>query len=413
MKILSKNHEFTVPWDYSNPEAGELSIFAREIYYQGNEDKPMLVYLQGGPGIASPRPVSDSGWLKPFLERYRVLLLDQRGTGRSTRIDQFTPELITTWHLSQLRADNIARDLEHIREFFRLSRLNLFGQSFGGFIITTYLSMYPYNVDRAFMTGGIPGAFNTPEEIYRATYDKVERRSRIFYRKYEGIEEQIQRICSHLDWQEEILPTGERLTSRRFRTLGINLGRGTGMEFLAYLFEAPFAGGKTHGDKLSGEFLEAVGEQVSFARNPLYAAIHEPIYASNGVPTNWTAERLRKELPGFRETEGDYLYLTGEHIYPWQFEEDPALRPFATVANELAAKEDWPDLYNADALAESDAIVSAAVYHDDIFVPYELSLQTAEYFNDIRLYITNEYQHDGIRHDGEKIIRTLMDKAEI
>ena len=39
---------------------------------------------QGGPGGGSPRPTSRTGWLGAAVERYRVLLLDQRGTGRST-----------------------------------------------------------------------------------------------------------------------------------------------------------------------------------------------------------------------------------------------------------------------------------------------------------------------------------------
>ncbi|MDO4910404.1 MAG: alpha/beta fold hydrolase [Corynebacterium sp.] len=417
MKILSRNLQFTVPWDYSEQNSLLMDLYAREIYYQGNEDKPYLVYLQGGPGFPSPRPTSYNGWLKPFLERYRVILLDQRGTGRSTRVDETTPELITTWHLSRLRADNIARDLEFIREELGVDRWNLFGQSFGGFCITTYLSMYPHNVDRAFLTGGIPGAFNEIEEIYTHTYAMVEERSKLFYRKFYGVEDQIRRIAHHLDTHEEFLPTGERLTSRRFRMLGINLGRGIGMEALAYLLEAPFAGGREVGTKLSGEFLSAVGAQLSYARGPLYAAVHEAIYGQ-GSATNWAAHRLRAEIDGFAEdadpldTSSKY-YMTGEHIYPWQFIEDPALKPFRDVAFELASKEDWPELYNADALGDSSAIVAAAVYVDDIFVPFDLSRQTAKAFADIRLHITNEYQHDGIGHNGDGIIRTLIEKADL
>ena len=39
--------------------------------------------------------------------------------------------------------------------------------------------------------------------------------------------ERIEDIIHHLDNSEELLPTGERLSSRRFRTIGIELGRGS------------------------------------------------------------------------------------------------------------------------------------------------------------------------------------------
>ena len=49
---------------------------------------PCLLYLQGGPGFPSARPtLPPGGWTKAALAKgYRVLLLDQRGTGRSTPV---------------------------------------------------------------------------------------------------------------------------------------------------------------------------------------------------------------------------------------------------------------------------------------------------------------------------------------
>ena len=46
-----------------------------------------LIFLQGGPGGKSPRPTGPaSGGSGQALKTHRVLLLDQRGTGRSTPI---------------------------------------------------------------------------------------------------------------------------------------------------------------------------------------------------------------------------------------------------------------------------------------------------------------------------------------
>jgi pimeloyl-ACP methyl ester carboxylesterase len=42
--------------------------------------------LPGGPGFESPRPSEASGWLKSAVGSFRVVLMDQRGTGRSSAI---------------------------------------------------------------------------------------------------------------------------------------------------------------------------------------------------------------------------------------------------------------------------------------------------------------------------------------
>ena len=183
----------------------------------------------------------------------------------------------------------------------------------------------------------------------------------------------------------------------RLRTVGIELGREGGFESLARLFEAPFhANGR-----LRTDFLAEVGERVSFAKAPLYAAVHESIYGGT-VPgaTNWAAERVSAELDGFAPdaSPGDAeFYLTGEHIFPFQFDEDPALRPFAQVAHELAVKDDWANLY-AGLGGGHDAY--AAVYTDDIFVPRELSLETAELIG-AKVFETDTYQHLSLIHISE------------
>ena len=82
--LFIAEHEFEVPLDHSAP--GEtITVFAREVADPEGRDRPWLVYLQGGPGHESPRPTGNPrgpGWLERALADFRVLLLDQRGTGR-------------------------------------------------------------------------------------------------------------------------------------------------------------------------------------------------------------------------------------------------------------------------------------------------------------------------------------------
>ncbi|AZA08769.1 Proline iminopeptidase [Corynebacterium pseudopelargi] len=411
--LTIKEHRLSVPWDHDNPSE-TFDLFARELIPAGGETLPVMVYFQGGPGFPAPRPESIQGLIGEALRHYRVILLDQRGTGRSARIDDRN---LRGDLLPLLRQEFIVRDAELLREALALKQWTLYGQSFGGFCITTYQSLFPESIENAYLTGGLPALFDSADQLYKTTFEKLRRRHLEFYREYPWIENRIREVCHHLDCSDERLPTGERLSSRRLRTLGINLGRGTGFHTLAYLFEQPFSVCK--GEKrLDSAFLQAISQQVSFAGAPLYAAIHESIYGgivNAGAPTNWAAHRVRATMPGFEEDADpkakEPFFLTGEHIFPWQFEEDPALRPFKSSAQALA-EHPWPaSPYDAEAIREHAATSAAAIYVDDIFVPFEQSMETARTYKDLRPYITNTYQHDGIRADGAAIfarLRALM-----
>lgn len=406
-----REHRLPAPWDYAAP--GEtFTLYAREIIPPGGEDFPYVVYLQGGPGFPAPRPLEPAGVIAQALQRYRVILLDQRGTGRSHRIDANSPASdLTADRLAQLRQENIVRDAELLREHLGVKTWNLFGQSFGGFCITAYLSMFPEAIDRAYLTGGLPSIDAPIDDVYRATFTKLAIRHERFYQQFPWAEDRIKQVCEHLDNSDERLPTGERLSSRRFRTIGIELGRGHGFDSLAYLLEEPFHPGST---RLRTDFLADVGQRVSFADGPLYAAIHESIYGGvgNQQATNWAAHRIREEFPEFSEKPEGRVFLTGEHIFPWQFDEDPALAAFKTPAEELAQKRWDESPYDARRLGEGEAVASAAIYVDDIFVPLEASLNTASHYRDLRPMITNRFQHNGIAHDGAGILGELMRLAD-
>src|ERR1700712_874565 len=91
-------HEFAVPLDHARPDGETITVFAREVADPDGRDRPLLLFLQGGPGQEAERPTSDPmspGWLERALMDYRVLMLDQRGTGLSSPIGTLpglTPE---------------------------------------------------------------------------------------------------------------------------------------------------------------------------------------------------------------------------------------------------------------------------------------------------------------------------------
>jgi len=104
------------------PDGRTISVFAREVVAaeKRDADLPTLVFFQGGPGGAAPRPETRSGWLGKALETHRVLLLDQRGTGLSTPVTSETLPAegdadAQAAYLAHFRADAIVEDAEAIR----------------------------------------------------------------------------------------------------------------------------------------------------------------------------------------------------------------------------------------------------------------------------------------------------------
>ena len=103
----------------------------------------------------------------------------------------------------------------------------------------------------------------------------------------------------------------------------------------------------------------------------------------------------------------DRTLFTGEHVYPWNFEDDQLLAPLREAADLLAERE-WPRLYEADALAGCDVPCAAAVYADDPYVDRAFSEETAAIIPSMRVWLTNEYEHNGLRVDGGNVLDRLI-----
>jgi pimeloyl-ACP methyl ester carboxylesterase len=408
------DHTFTVPLDHGQPGGERIEVFAREVVAAGKAGSslPWLVFLQGGPGFGAPRPAGRDSWLDRALDDYRVLLLDQRGTGRSTpasrqslaRLD--TPEAQARY-LACFRADSIVRDAELVRrELTGGQPWSVLGQSFGGFCTVSYLSIAPEGVREAFITGGLPGLDVSADRVYRATYPLVAARNQAHYERYPQDVGQARRVARHLHRREVTLPGGGRLTVEAFQSLGPVLGSSTGSDTLHYLLEDPFAG-----DELSDGFLHQAQSRLSFAEAPLYAALHEACYAQ-GEATRWSAQRVRGEFPGFDPAaalDGDApLLFTGEMIYPWMFDTDPMLAPLRGAAQELAERDSWPRLYDTGRLGRNEVPAAAAIYFDDMYVPAEFSVPTSRAIRGLRPWVTNEYEHDGLRLSNGAVLDRLI-----
>lgn len=52
--------------------------------------------------------------------------------------------------------------------------------------------------------------------------------------------------------------------------------------------------------------------------------------------------------------------------------------------------------------------VAAAVYYEDMFVNFKLSTETAGEIGNVRLWVTNEYMHSGLRDEGDRVLDHLF-----
>ncbi|MET7985741.1 MULTISPECIES: alpha/beta fold hydrolase [unclassified Streptomyces] len=417
--VVLTDHRFTVPLDHDRPAGETIELFAREVVAadKAHQNLPWMVYLQGGPGFGANRFVGRQAWLDRALNDFRVLLLDQRGTGFSTPANRQTLPLRggpreQADHLALFRADSIVRDCEAIRPGLTGGApWTVLGQSFGGFCTVHYLSSAPEGLSAAVVTGGLPSLDGHADDVYRAAYPRIERKVAAHYARYPQDVERARRIAEYLLQHEPVLNGGYRLTAEAFQSLGILLGGSDGSHRLHFLLEDAFVR-TPQGPALSDAFQEEVQALLSYAGHPLYALVHEAIYAQGGRPTAWSAERVRAEFPQFDAaktlTDDAPLLFTGESVHPWTFETDPALRPLRDTAEELAARTDWAPLYDPARLAANEVPVAAAVYHDDMYVDADHSLRTARAVRGLRTWVTDEFEHDGVRAGGPRVLDRLL-----
>ena len=132
-----------------------------------------------------------------------------------------------------------------------------------------------------------------------------------------------------------------------------------------------------------------------------------------GFASRWSAQRVRDEFPETHWAPGRPPSLTGETIYPWMFEEYPRLKPLQAAAELLAHDEQWPLLYDAERLRRNTVPVVAAIYAEDMYVPPALSERTAAAINNLRPWITNEYEHSGLRDDERVFTRLVAMQREV
>ncbi len=120
---IRENHHFFLPVSSLH------TLYVEEV---GNPDGIPVIFLHGGPGSGC------ENWHRQFFdpERYRIILFDQRGCGRSTPHAELTEN--TTWDL--------VADIERIRRDLDIEQWVVFGGSWGSTLGLAYAESHPERV---------------------------------------------------------------------------------------------------------------------------------------------------------------------------------------------------------------------------------------------------------------------------
>ncbi|RAL16252.1 proline iminopeptidase [Aspergillus homomorphus CBS 101889] len=423
---------FDVPLNYTKPNEGTLRLFARSVRRLvtpvepntgNNDDKqlPWLVYLQGGPGFGC-RPPQEIGWISTVLDKgYQVLFLDQRGTGLSSTITASTlarqgNAVKQAEYLKHFRADNIVRDCEAVRRCLTTDfpedkrKWSVIGQSFGGFCITSYLSMFPEGLSEAFICGGLPPLVSDPDPVYARTYEKVLERNKAYYAKFPEDVDRVKQIVQYLKDNEVALPSG-KLSPERFQQLGIAFGMHGGLDSIHDLVLRAWSDLDVLGF-LTHPTLTSIDSHGGMDNNVIYAILHEAIYCQ-GQASNWSADRYRASNTNFHiDTTLPEILFTGEMVYKDMFDSYTELKQIKEAADILASTNDWPQLYDEAQLARNEVPVYAATYLDDMYVHFDHAQNTAAKIKGIKQFITNTMYHNAIRAKSDEVFQQLFAMRE-
>jgi len=413
------DHHVDVPVDWRQPDRfGTISVFVREVVKLSKlgADLPPLIFLQGGPGAGSPRPPHNT-WIEKATDHYRVLLLDQRGTAKSTPVTgRFITDFIAAHgggvegtkaaadYVACFRADAIADDVAHLNSVLNEGvPWTTLGQSFGGFITMSLLTRHPETVARSMTTGGIPALDRNADDLYEDLIPLQTARHDEFRTRFPEDQALFDDLADRAEAGELVTLAGDVLSVHRLQLLGGDFGMSTGVENLHWMLDLALE----PSGHVSQRFIEAMAQRSETVSEPLYWTLQEGCYHQGHRAGGWGAWNALQRHPEYASSARPLLTFA-EFAQPWMFTELPALRPFAGVAEELAGERTWPQLWDVDQLARNSVPLAAAQYTHDPYVGLEGAKRSLALIGNSQLWESDAYLHDGLRLHGDAIIPELM-----
>jgi proline iminopeptidase len=124
------------------------------IYYVTFGSGPPLVVVHGGPGADHTYFLP---YLLPLARTHRLVFIDERGSGRSQRLQD----------TSQYTVENMADDVEAVRQALKLGKISLLGHSYGGVLAQAYALKYQQNLSHLILNSTFPSTKQMNEVLAR------------------------------------------------------------------------------------------------------------------------------------------------------------------------------------------------------------------------------------------------------
>lgn len=169
--------------------AGKLYVEVR-----GNVPGRPLLIVNGGPGFDHGYLVTSPVW-EELAKGRRVVMYDQRGTGKSTPVKPGTPLTL---------ADQLA-DLDAVRKSLGVQEIDLLGHSYGGSLVMAYTARFPDRVKRLLIVDSAAPKWSETAFLFKEVYPDVAERMDGFelgsqFGDTSAIEGQIREYLTMLFW---------------------------------------------------------------------------------------------------------------------------------------------------------------------------------------------------------------------
>ncbi|KAI0596695.1 Alpha/Beta hydrolase protein [Biscogniauxia sp. FL1348] len=416
----------------------------------------ILVYLCGGPGDKNP-PSRLPRLNRYFLERgYWILYPDYRGTGDSSSAEiawflDHPDESRALYTIEKLGQRNIVRDLEAVRAVMcQGAKWTICAQSYGGWITYSYLSFSPSGLKRVCLNAGVAPIHYDPASVHRRLFKNIIKRNEAYYFMYPGDVERVKRIAlwlaSHNRGEGVEVPDWGNITAHQFLCLGRNLSSEAKYPQLHRLFrkmaedikETEAGSGPGSGslsDATIGLYLET--DSWRFDQRPLYAVLNESQYLRDSKDvTRWVAQRVARE-PEFepyfwwvnsaaseieaalrrgeeeqqqQEKSGAKLYLSGEMVYAFFFDNYAALRRFKRVAMEFAEGSRPEEAsYDLAQIKRNEVPVTSVQGSADVIVDPDLAFPTWTKTGNLMACELEGLEHGAIRSHTHTMLNAHTD----
>ncbi len=458
IQFLSSKLRFAVPLRHEDPDGESITLVGRMVYAQccpGTplidwedqirmasgmpdqlgplRDRPILLYLCGGPGADNPFDrVPD---LNRCLLRlgYQILYMDYRGCGESDPVSQKSLEA-KGLKADQAKADylklfgqvDIVRDLEAVRLCLAQKlysagrrpepdglRWTILGQSYGGYISLTYLSVYPEGLQEVFITGGLPPCGMLIDDYFRIKHGKLVKETQRYFSVYPDDDRLLREVLMLI---ASIGPENIRMTGRGYMTgqkllsLGRQFGSRSGFDEVHSLLCRIKSELGTDG-QLKPETIRLFESTLHMDERPLYALLLEQTWCSGGA-TRWSAERIWRDLEGYeylqKDAQGRYrdpasfpvdqpIYFTSHVFGEFTYDTHEELLDLKGVADILHNYE-WECPYDYDRLAKNRVPVYALSFASDMHLDISVARKTAHMVGNLYFEMDDMHWHQALRH---------------